>query len=146
MIREARSRNVLVHIISVMDPSHPRHSGLTAFFFFFKNTKEVVLHGDVVKDDFGFQTVFTEQGASVSEMAAVGFLDPISRRWGGWKFPLTPNCGWKMLPRHLKLPETDCPKMCIRLPRSRRPEKERDIIPSSSLLRNTLSHLGSGTV
>ena len=39
----------------------------------------VVLRGDIVKDDSGVYTVFTEQGASASQMTAAKIMDVIAR-------------------------------------------------------------------
>ena len=42
----------------------------------------MVFRGDTVKDESGFYAVFTEQGASASQMAAGKFLDTIARMPG----------------------------------------------------------------
>ena len=49
----------------------------------FKKYKgRVVFRGDQVTDDTGLYAVFTEQGASASQMAAAKFLDTIARMPG----------------------------------------------------------------
>ena len=45
-----------------------------------KNTKgQVVLRGDIVKDNSGSYAAFTEQGSSASQMTAAKVMDIISR-------------------------------------------------------------------
>ena len=46
---------------------------------FRKFTGRVILRGDVVKDDSGFDAVFKEQGSSASQMPATNVMDIISR-------------------------------------------------------------------
>ena len=43
---------------------------------------QVVLRGDIVKEDSGSYTVFTEQGSSASQMTAATVMDIISRLLG----------------------------------------------------------------
>ena len=82
----------------------------------------VVLRGDNVKDDSGSYAVLTEQGSSASQMTAAKIMDIISR---------LPGCDGqaadavsaytqvKMEDAHklLKIPNSECPDIWIRLPR-----------------------------
>ena len=62
---------------SLMDLCHLENSELEPQFQKYKG--RVVLRGDVVKDDSGSYTVFTEEGSSASQMTAAIVLDIISR-------------------------------------------------------------------
>ena len=87
----------------------------------------VVLRGDIVKDDSGSHAVFTEQGSSANQMTAAKIMDIISR---------LPGCDGqaadavsaytqvKMEDAHklLKIPKSECPDICIRLPRHNWPK------------------------
>ena len=99
---------------------------------FFKNAEleakhqkykgRVVLRGDVVKDDSVSYAVFTEQWSSSSQMTAAKIMDIMSR---------LPGCDGqaadavsaytqvKMKDAHkfLKISKSECPDICIRLPR-----------------------------
>ena len=52
---------------SELEAKHPKYKG------------RVVLRGDIVKDDSGSFSVFTEQGSSASHMTAAKVMDIISR-------------------------------------------------------------------
>ena len=81
-----------------------------------------MLRGDIVKDDSGAYAVFTEQGSSASQMTAAKAMDIIAR---------LPDCDGQAAdaviaytqvkledaPRLLKIPKSECPDVCIRLPR-----------------------------
>ena len=47
-----------------------------------ENQESVVLRGDNVKDDNGYRSVLTDQGASASQLAAAKFQDTNSRLLG----------------------------------------------------------------
>ena len=66
MIDEARTKGRKVHFASLMDICHLKNA-------------EVVLRGDIVKDDSGSHAVFTEQGSSASQMTAAKVMEIISR-------------------------------------------------------------------
>ena len=68
VIKEAQKNNNKVHFASLMDLCHLANSELEPQFQ--KYTGRVVLRGDIVKDDFGANAVFTEQGSSASQMTA----------------------------------------------------------------------------
>ena len=87
----------------------------------------VVLRGDAVKDDSGSNAVFFEQGSSASHVTAATVLDVISR---------LPGCACKACdavsahtqvkmedaPKLLRLPESECPVIWIRILPSRSPK------------------------
>ena len=86
----------------------------------------MVFRGDAVKYQTGHLAVFTEQGASASQMAAAKFLDTIARMPGksgesNDAVSAYTQVFMKEAPRLLKLDETQCPRTWISLPRSRRP-------------------------
>ena len=103
-----------------MDICHLKNAELEAKHQKYKG--RVVLRGDIVKDDSGSYAVFTEQGSSASQMTAAKIMDIISR---------LPGCDGqaadavsaynqvKMEDAHklLKIPESECPEIWIRLPR-----------------------------
>ena len=68
VIDEARNEGKKVHFASLMDLCHLKISELELQFQKYKG--RVVLRGDIVKDDFGSQAVFTEQESSASQMTA----------------------------------------------------------------------------
>ena len=77
VIDEARTKGAKVHFASLMDICHLNNAELET-----KHPKDkgrVVLRGDIVKDDSGSYTVFTEQGSSASQMTAAKVMDIISR-------------------------------------------------------------------
>ena len=98
-----------------------------------KYTKErVVLRGDVVKDDTGSCAVIIEQTSPASHMTAAIVQDVISRLpgcAGQASEAVSANTRVKMedakvigITRIRVLPESECPTIWIRLPRSRRPK------------------------
>ena len=58
MIDEARTSGATVHFASLMDICHLKNAELEATHQKYKG--RVVLRGDIVKDDSGSHTVFTE--------------------------------------------------------------------------------------
>ena len=109
-----------------MDLCHLKNSELEKKFQKYKG--RVALRGDVVKDDSGLYAVFTEQGSSAPHRTAAKALEVISRlpRCAGQAthavYRLTLKCKWKTPENgQLTLPESKCPTISIRLPRSRRP-------------------------
>ena len=93
-------------MLCVMRPLE--HSGLAEHLQKYK--RRVVHRGDSVKDDAGCQAVFTEQGASASQMTAAKVVDTISR---------LPRMAGKTddAPILLTLSTTECSTIWIRLPR-----------------------------
>ena len=125
VIDEARTAGVTVHFASLMDICHLNNAELEAKHQKYKG--RVVLRGDIVKDDSGSYAVFTEQGSSASQMTAAKIMDIISR---------LPGCDGqaadavsaytqvKMKDAHklLKIPNSECPDIWIRLPRHKWPK------------------------
>ena len=64
VIDEARKEGRKVHFASLMDICYLKNAELEAKHQKYKG--RVVLRGDIVKDDSGSCTVFTEQGSSAS--------------------------------------------------------------------------------
>ena len=72
-----RTKGAKVHFASLMDICHLKNAELEAKH---QNTRvELLLRGDIVKDDSGSFAVFTEQGSSASQMTAAKVMDIISR-------------------------------------------------------------------
>ena len=75
----------------------------------------MVFRGDLVKYQTGHLAVFTEQGASASQMAAARFLDTIARMPGNSCESNDAVSAYTQVlmeeaPRLLQLDETQCPK------------------------------------
>ena len=144
VIDEARASGVTVHFASLMDICHQKNAELEAKHQKYKG--RVVLRADIVKDDSGSFAVFTEQGSSASQMTAAKIMDIISR---------LPGCDGqaadavsaytqvKMEDAHksLKIPQSECPDIWIRLPRHKWPKSlssmEDPVVP---LERNLYGH------
>ena len=77
MIDVARTKGIKVHVASLVDICYLKNAELETKHQKYKG--RVVLRGDIVKDDFGFDAVFTEQGSSASQMTAAKVMDIISR-------------------------------------------------------------------
>ena len=73
MIDEARTKGEKVHFASLMDICLLKNAELEAKHQKYKG--QVVLRGDIVKDDPGSYAVFTEQGSSASHMTAAKVMD-----------------------------------------------------------------------
>ena len=80
VIRDAKARGVSVHFGSLMDLCHLKNSQMGEEFWSYKG--RIVFRGDIVKDEDGQFAVFTEQGASASNLAAAKFVDAIARMPG----------------------------------------------------------------
>ena len=84
-----------------------------------------MLRGENVKDEEGYRTVFAEQGASASQMAAAKFLDTISKLLGLAGEPSDAVSAYTQVkmteaPRMLRLPKEESPEILIRIrPRQR---------------------------
>ena len=107
----------------------------------------VVLRGDIVKDDSGFDAVFTEQGSSASQMTAGKIMDIISRLpgWAGQAADAvsayTQVKNLEMLHNYSKIPKSECPDIWIRLPRHKWPKSWSSIEdPVVPLERNLYGH------
>ena len=76
VIDEARTKGAKVHFASLMDICYLKNSKLETKHQKYKG--QVVLRGDIVKNDSGSDAVFTEQGSSASQMTAAKVMDIIS--------------------------------------------------------------------
>ena len=88
-----------------------------------------MLRGDIVKDDSGSYAVFTEQGSSASQMTAAKIMDIISRLSGcdgqtADEVSVYTHVKMEDAHKFLKIPESECPDIWIRLPRHKWPKSE----------------------
>ena len=113
-----------VHFASLMDICHLKNAELEAKHQKYKG--RVVLRGDIAKDNSGSYAVFTEQGSSASQMTAAKIMDIISRLPGcdgqaadavSAKTQVKMEDARKLL----KIPNSECPDIWIRLPQHRWP-------------------------
>merc|ERR1711911_550182 len=130
VIKEAKAKNMSVHFGTLMDLCHLKHAELDVQHQKYKG--RVVFRGDQVKDETGFYAVFTEQGASASQMAAAKFLDSLARMPGMKDQAADAVKAYTQVPLHkqhelLGLPKDQCPETWISLPPSRRPPSWKDI-------------------
>ena len=120
VIDEARTKGAKVHFASRMDICYLKNAELETKHRKYKG--RVVLRGDIVKDDSGSYAGFTEQGSSASQMTAAKVVDIISRLPGctgqaaDAVFAFT-QVKMEDVPKLLKIPESECPDIWIRLPR-----------------------------
>ena len=144
VIDEARTSGAKVHFASLMDTCHLKNAELEAKHQKYKG--RVVLRGDVVKDDSGSYAVFTEQGSSASQVTAAKVMGIISRLpgcAGQAAAAVSASTQVKMedAPKLLKIPESECPDIWIRLPRHKWPKSwssmEDPVVP---LERNLYGH------
>ena len=77
VIDEARTKGAKVHFASLMDTYHLKNAELETKHQKYKG--RIALQGDILKNDSGSYTVFTEQGPSASQMTAAKVMDIISR-------------------------------------------------------------------
>ena len=124
VIDEARTKGSKVHVASLMDICHLKNAELEAKHQKYKG--RVVLRGDIVKDDSGSYTVFTEQGSPASQITAAK-MDIISRVPGcaGQAADAVSACTQAKMedaPKSLKIPNSECPDIWIRLPRHKMPK------------------------
>ena len=119
-----------MHCAALMDIGHLKHAELGP-----KDQKyngRVVLRGDTEKDDSGACAVVTEQGSSASQMTAAKVMNVVARPQGcagQAADALSANTQekWRTPPRLLKIPKSECPDFCIRLPRHKWPKSGRNI-------------------
>ena len=92
-----------------------------------KYKARVVLREDIVKDDSGAHTLFTEQCSSVSQLTAAKVMDVLVR---------LPRCAGQAAdavsaytqvkmedaPKLLNFPKSECPDILVRLPRHKWPK------------------------
>ena len=144
VIDEARRTGAKVHFASLMDICHLKNGELETKHQNYK--RRVVLRCDIVKDDSGSCAVFTEQGSSASQMTAAKVMDIMSRLPGcaGQAADAVSACTQVKMedaPKLLKIPESECPDIWIRLPRHKWPKSwssmEDPVVP---LERNLYGH------
>ena len=121
VIDKARTTGAKVNFASLMDICHLKNAELEAKHQKYKG--QVVLRGDIVKDDSGF----TEQGSSASQMTAAKVMDIISKLPGcdgQAADAVSAETKVKMEDAHklLKIPKSECPDIWIRLPRHKWPK------------------------
>ena len=102
-----------------MDLCHSKNAELAKHLQEYK--RQPVLRRDNVKDEGRYRAVFTEQGVSVSQMAAAKFLDAMSKLLGmagETSDAISAYTRVKMTeaPRLLRMPKEECPEMWIRIP------------------------------
>ena len=120
MIDEARTAGATVHFASLMDICHLKNAELEAKHPKYKG--RVVFRGDIVKDDSGFYAVFNEQGFSASRMIAAKVMDIISRLLGcDGQAAVYPSKNGRCS-QIVKIPNSECPDIWIRLPRHNWPK------------------------
>ena len=111
-----------------------------------------MVRGEAVKDDSGSYAVFTEQGSPTSHITAAKVLEVISRlpRCAGQAADTvlahTGQNGWSIVIENciLGLPESECPMIRIRLPKTRRSKSWDNIQDPVVLLERTVyGHLFS---
>ena len=148
VIDEARNKGRKVHFGSLMDLCHLKNSELELRYQ--KYQGRVVLRGDIVKDDSGAYAVFTEQGSSASQMTAAKVMDIISRLAGFSGQAADAISAYTQVkiedaPTLLKIPESECPDIGIRLPKHKWPKSwssvEDPVVP---LERNLYGHALEG--
>ena len=88
---------------------------------------QVVLRGDIVKDDSGSYAVFTEQGSSASQMTAAKVMDIISRLLGCAGQAADAVSAFSQVkmedgPKLMQIPKSECSDIWIRLPRHKLPK------------------------
>ena len=144
MIDEARTSGATVHFASLMDICHLKNAELEAQHQKYKG--RVVLRGGIVKDNFEFYAVFTEQGSSASQMTAAEIMDIISRLPGcdgQAADAVSAKTQVKMEDAHKfsKIPKSECPDIWIRLPRHKWPKSWSSMEDTVVLLeRNLYGH------
>ena len=125
VIDEARTKGAKVHFASLMDICHLKNAELEAKHQKYKG--RVVLRGDIVKDNSGSHAVFTEQGSSASQVMAAKVMDIISRLPGcsgqaADAVSAFPQVKMEDAPTLLKIPNSECPDIWIRLPKHKWPK------------------------
>ena len=125
VIDEARTKGAKVHFASLMDICHLKNAELETKHQKYKG--QVVLRGDIVKDDSGSYAVLTEQGFSASQMTAAKVVDIISRLPGCAGQAADTVSAYTQVkmedaPKLLKISKLECPDTWIRLPRHKWPK------------------------
>ena len=118
-------RNKSEVIDEANDMCHLKNAELEAKHQKYKG--RVVLRGDIVKDNSGSYSVFTEQGSSASQMTAAKVTDIISRLPGcdgqaADAVSAYTQVNMEDAPKLLQIPKSECPDVWIRLPRRKWPK------------------------
>ena len=103
-----------------------------------KRKGRVVLSGDNITDDTRCQAVFTELGASASQMTAGHVLDTTSRLPGMTGEAKLRSQHVKEAPKLLELQPTECTTIGTRRPRTRRPANQDKINRTVVALENNV--------
>ena len=124
VIREAEANNISVHFGYLMDLCHLKHAELDPSLQKYKD--RIVFRVDKVGDETGYFAIFTEQGASTSQMSAAKFLDAIARMPGmsgqaADAVKAYTQVSLQQAHHLLGLPKERCPETWIISPKSRRP-------------------------
>ena len=112
VINEVRASVATVHFASLMNICHLKNAELEAKHKKYK--ERVVLRDDIVKDDSGSYTVFTEQGSSVFQMTAAKIMNIISKLFGydgqaGNAVAVYIEVKMEDTHKLLKIPKSECP-------------------------------------
>ena len=118
--KHKRGRNK-VHLATLTDICHLKNAELEPKYQKYKG--QVVLRGDIVKDDSGAYAVFTEQDSSASQMTAAKVMDVIARLPGcagqaSGAVSAYTQVKMEDAPRLLKIPESECPYIGYKWPQS----------------------------
>ena len=102
-----------------MDLCHLKNAELAKHLQEYK--RQPVLRCDNVKDEGWYRAVFTEHGASASQMAAATFLDAMTKLLGmagetSDAISAYTRVTMTEAPRLLRMPKEECPEMWIRIP------------------------------
>ena len=124
VVRQRRRMEKTVNFAHLMDPCHLKNAELADTF---RNTRSEWCSGRTTSTTKKDRAVFTDQGASASQMATAKFLDTISKVPG--MTGVTGDAVWaftqvKMTeaPRLFRLPQEECPELWIRIPPRQRPK------------------------
>ena len=103
-----------------MDLCHLKNAELAKHLQKYKG--RVVLRVENVRDEEGYRAIFTEFGASASQMAAAKFLDTISKLLGmagetSDARPAYTQVKMTEPPSLLRMPREECPEIWIIVPR-----------------------------
>ena len=125
VIDEAWTKGEKVHLASLRDLCHLKNAELEAKHQKYKG--RVVLRGDIVKDNSGSYSVFTEQGSSASQMTAAKIMDIITRLPGCDGQAADAVSAYNQVKiedahKWLKIPKSECPDIWIHLPRHKWPK------------------------
>ena len=149
VILEAQEKTA-VHLATLMDICHLKNSESEPKYQKYKG--RVALRGDIVTDETGSYAGFTEQGSSASHMTAANVMDVMTRLpdCAGQAVDAVSACTQVKMEDAfilLKLPQSECPDVWIRLPRHKWPKSwsniEEAVVP---LERNQCGHPLAGLV